>query len=67
LDLAVQVHIKILEPANDIIDKKLDYNSFFGILNESNYRGFFSLEYEGAADEFITIPKLITSIKNKII
>ncbi len=67
LDLAVQVHIKILEPADDVIDKKLDYNRIFAILNKSNYRGFLSLEYEGEADEFITIPKLIASIKNKMI
>jgi hypothetical protein len=35
-------------------------------LNKSNYRGFLSFEYKGEADEFITIPKLITSIKNKM-
>jgi L-ribulose-5-phosphate 3-epimerase len=67
LDLAVQVHIKILEPSADVIDKKLDYNRIFTILNGSNYRGFLSLEYEGEEDEFITIPKLITAIKNKMI
>lgn len=67
LDLAVQVHIKILEPEETIIDKKLDYNRIFGILNKSNYRGFLSLEYEGEEDELITIPKLIKLLKNKMI
>jgi L-ribulose-5-phosphate 3-epimerase len=67
LDLAVQVHIKILEPSEDIIDKKLDYNRIFSILNKSNYRGFLSLEYEGEEDEFITIPKLIEQLKNKMV
>lgn len=67
LDLAVQVHIKILEPGEDVIDKKLDYNRIFGILNKSNYRGFLSLEYEGEEDEFITIPRLIKLLKKKMI
>jgi L-ribulose-5-phosphate 3-epimerase len=67
LDLTVQVHIKILEPEEKVIDKKLDYNRIFGILNKSNYRGFLSLEYEGEEDELITIPKLIKLLKNKMI
>jgi len=67
LNLAVQVHIKILEPGEDVIDKKLDYDKIFSILNKSTYRGFLSLEYEGQEDEITTIPKLIKQLKNKMI
>ena len=67
LDLAVQVHIKILEPADDEIDKKLNYNKIFDILNKSNYRGFLSIEYEGEEDELIAVPRLVKLIKNKMI
>ena len=67
LHLAVQVHIKILEPVEDVIDKELDYSRIFSILNKSAYRGFLSLEYEGKEDEFVTIPKLVKLLKKKML
>ena len=66
VDLAVHVHIKILQPGEEVIDKKLDYERIFGILKKKNYSGFISVEYEGEDDELTSIPGVIKRIKDEM-
>ena len=61
--LAVFVHAKTYDIDEQGNDKRLDYNRIFRIFREISYRGFFSLEYEGQADEELMIPKSVALLK----
>ena len=47
---AVHVHAKLYEPDREGADKRLDWPAIMATLGAASYRGFLSIEYEGAEE-----------------
>ncbi|MFQ5926758.1 MAG: sugar phosphate isomerase/epimerase family protein [Terriglobia bacterium] len=60
---AVHVHAKLHDVAADGTERRLDYRKILAILKRANYRGFLSLEYEGAQDAFEVLPRAVARFR----
>jgi len=54
---ARHVHLKFHNIAEDGTPEEFDYDRIFKVFKESNYRGFYSIEYEGEGEETEYVPK----------
>ncbi len=50
------MHCKIHELSKDGKELQFDFDKIFKILKETNYRGFFNVEYEGKEEELSYVP-----------
>ena len=53
----VHAHAKMMDIGADGTDTTTDYPAFMSLLRDANYRGFLSLEYEGAEDSMSAVPR----------
>jgi sugar phosphate isomerase/epimerase len=64
---APHIHAKVHHMSDDCKELVFDFNRIYAIIKKSEYRGFFSLEFEGqdffAQDELVYIPKAIQMLK----
>lgn len=64
---APHIHAKVHHMSEDNKELVFDFDKIFTILKKADYRGFFSLEFEGQdffnQDELIYIPKVVTMLK----
>jgi sugar phosphate isomerase/epimerase len=64
--LATVVHAKTFEIKSGV-EKKLNYDKIFKIMKKVNFRGYFSIEYEGEdADEFDCMKKSVKYLREMI-
>jgi len=61
--LAVNVHAKSYEVTPEG-EKRLDYHRIIRILESSGYKGYLSIEYEGAEDPKTAIPRTVALLKS---
>jgi sugar phosphate isomerase/epimerase len=61
------MHIKVHEVTDDGKIQQFDYDRIFKIIQDANYRGFMSVEYEGEGDELKYIPIAIESVKKFLV
>jgi len=59
LPLAVKVHAKFYDVDEEGRDRRLDWERIMGILTDSGYRGFLSIEYEGEEDPRTALPRAV--------
>ncbi|MDD5495888.1 MAG: sugar phosphate isomerase/epimerase [Candidatus Omnitrophica bacterium] len=57
------MHAKIHKLSPDCKELEFDYDKIFKVLKESNYRGFFNVEYEGIEEEIEYVPKSFEMIR----
>ncbi|MFH1996867.1 MAG: sugar phosphate isomerase/epimerase family protein [Candidatus Omnitrophota bacterium] len=57
MPFARHLHLKFHNIAKDGAPEEFDYDKIFKIFKESDYRGFYSVEYEGAGEETEYVPK----------
>ncbi len=64
---APHIHAKCHHITDDCRELEFDYDRIFKILKKNDYRGFFSLEFEGQdmhkQDELVYIPKAVKMLK----
>ncbi|MBM3246030.1 MAG: sugar phosphate isomerase/epimerase [Candidatus Omnitrophica bacterium] len=64
---APHIHAKVHHMSEDNRELYFDYDRIFQILKKAQYRGFFSLEFEGQdffqQDEMVYIPKAVAMLK----
>jgi sugar phosphate isomerase/epimerase len=60
---ATHMHGKIHKLSPDGNELEFDYDRIMRIIKESNYRGFFNIEYEGKAEELEYVPKSIEMVR----
>jgi len=64
---APHIHAKVHHISDDAKELVFDFDKIFSILKQADYRGFFSLEFEGqdffGQDEFKYIPKAVEMLK----
>jgi len=64
---APHMHAKVHHISDDCKELEFDYDRIFSILKKADYRGFFSLEFEGQdmnhQDEMIDTPKAVEMLK----
>ncbi len=60
--LAVHVRCKIYEIETGV-ERRLDYERIFAILQQANYHGFLSIVYEGTEDERIAVAKSVPFLR----
>jgi len=64
---APHMHAKVHHMSDDAKELVFDFDKIFTILKQADYRGFFSLEFEGqdffGQDEFKYIPKAVEMLK----
>jgi sugar phosphate isomerase/epimerase len=53
------VHAKFFDVAADGSDNEFDWHKIRGVLGDSGYRGFLSVEYEGEDDDEPAVMKRI--------
>jgi len=56
---AVKVHAKFYDVDEEGRDRRLDWERIMRILTEGGYRGFLSIEYEGAEDPRTALPRAV--------
>jgi len=54
---ARHIHLKFHNISRDGTPQEFDYDKIFKIFKDSDYRGFYSIEYEGEGDEREYVPK----------
>ncbi|MGB6894787.1 MAG: sugar phosphate isomerase/epimerase family protein [Dehalococcoidia bacterium] len=56
---AVHVHAKLYDVDEEGRDRRLDWERIMRILTDGGYRGFLSIEYEGAEDPRTALPRAV--------
>ncbi|MDH5201448.1 MAG: sugar phosphate isomerase/epimerase [Candidatus Bathyarchaeota archaeon] len=56
---AVKVHAKFYDVDEEGRDRRLEWERIMGILSDGGYRGFLSIEYEGAEDPRTALPRAV--------
>jgi len=61
---AINVQLKMtMRPNGDKVGEPVDIPRVIKILNDANYQGWFTLEYEDKEDPFVAVPKIFNELR----
>jgi len=66
LPYTVHAHAKIRDLSGNGQDSILDYDRILRIFKQNDYKGFLSIEYEGAKDEIECVPKAVKMMRKML-